>query len=114
MEKELRKIGAYIVVAKRWGSDQSHNYIVDLCKGIDEAKAFKAIDSGKKKISFKMIMNVIRWEIFLKVEEPTLFSIDGKVVKFKINDAYGSRYARMFIDEHPKHSDKIELRRLRA
>jgi len=76
--------------------------------------AFKAIDSGKKKISFKMIMNVIRWEIFLKVEEPTLFSIDGKVVKFKINDAYGSRYARMFIDEYPKHSDKIELRRLRA
>jgi len=38
MEKELRKIGSYIVVAKRWGSDQSHNYIVDLCSGIDTAK----------------------------------------------------------------------------
>jgi len=76
--------------------------------------AFKAIDAGKKKISFKMIMNVIRWEIYLTVEEPTLFNLDGKLTKFKINDAYGSRYARIFAEEFPEHRTKIELRRLRS
>ena len=76
--------------------------------------AFKAIDAGKKKISFKMIMNVIRWEIYLTVEEPTLFNLDGKLTKFKINDAYGSRYARIFAEEFPEHKNKIELRRLRS
>lgn len=38
MDNVLRKLGSYIVVAKRWSSDQSHNYIVDLCNGIDTAK----------------------------------------------------------------------------
>lgn len=37
-EKELRKNGNYIVVAKQWSKIDSHTYIVDLCAGIDEAK----------------------------------------------------------------------------
>lgn len=36
-EKQPRKIGSYIVIAKRWSSEQSHNYIVDLCASIDTA-----------------------------------------------------------------------------
>jgi len=76
--------------------------------------AFQAIDKGKKKISFKAILNVIRWEVFIQTDEPTLFDIAGETVKFKINDAYSSRYARLFIKENPEHKDKIEIRNLRS
>jgi hypothetical protein len=79
-----------------------------------EKMALRAIGAGKKKISFKMIMNVIRWEKFIQTEEPTLFTLNNEVVKFKINDAYGSRYARMFAQKYPEHVDKIELRCLRS
>lgn len=79
-----------------------------------EKRAFEAIKKGKTKISFKLILNVIRWEKYMQTVEPTLFNQNGDQIKFKINDAYGSRYARMFIQNHPKHADKIELRELRA
>jgi len=77
-------------------------------------RALLAINKGKTKISFKLILNVIRWEKFMQTEEPTLFNQNGEQIKFKINDAYGSRYARLFIKEYPQHQDKIELRELRA
>lgn len=76
--------------------------------------AFKAIYAGKKKISFKMILNVIRWEVFIQTNEPTLFDNGTEQIKFKINDAYSSRYARLFIKHFPQHADKIELRKLRS
>lgn len=71
--------------------------------------AFDAINKGKKKISFKMIMNVVRWDMFMK---PTKKNDAGE--RFKINDAFGSRYARLFVKEHPKHATKVELRALRS
>src|SRR5688572_9960336 len=75
--------------------------------------AFKAINSGKKKISSKLICNVIRWEVYLNTQEPTLFDIEGVATPFKINDAYTAHYARLFMDEYPEHSDKFETRKLR-
>ena len=82
----------------------------------DEFKklAFTAIDSGKSKISFKLMLNVVRWESYLKTSETTDVTLNSESVKFKINDAYSSRYARLFITEFPQHSPKIELRQLRA
>lgn len=84
--------------------------------------AFKAIRSGKDKISAKMIINVIRWEIFIKTKNaplkdspPTLFEQGNPDKKeFKINDAYQSRYARLFIKDFPQHADKFEVRSLRS
>lgn len=78
--------------------------------------AFTAIRRGKTKISFKMMMNVIRWEHFIATEEPAdLFTENDEMPKrFKINDAYGSRYARKFVQEFPIHADKIELREIRS
>lgn len=76
--------------------------------------AFLAIKKGKKKISFKLILNVIRWEYFIQTSEQTSLFLEGEHKTFKINDAYGSRYARLFISEFPKLEDKIELRRLRS
>lgn len=76
--------------------------------------AFKAIHAGKKKISAKMICNVIRWEVFIKTIDVTLFEVPGMPESFKINDAHISRWARLFADEHPEHADKLEFRRIRS
>ena len=76
--------------------------------------ALEAINLGKTKISFKLLINKIRWDVFIATVEPTLFDLDGKVVKFKINDAYSSRYARLFAKDFPQYSDRIEFRRLRS
>lgn len=75
--------------------------------------ALKAIKIGKKKVSFKLIMNVIRWEIYLKTNDSTeLPNTPSKT--FKINDAYGSRYARLFVRDFPHLENYIELRNLRS
>jgi hypothetical protein len=73
-----------------------------------------AIRKGKSKISFKLILNVIRWEHFMNVNEQTDVFLDNEWRKFKINDVYASHYARLFIQEFPEHHDKIETRKLRA
>lgn len=75
--------------------------------------ALQAINKGKSKISFKLITNVLRWEIFMKTEEKQSVQIEGKKVTFKINDAYHSRYARLFADEYPDHKGKVDFRALR-
>ena len=76
--------------------------------------ALKAIYAGKKKISFKMIQNVIRWEVFLETKEETLFEHKGQKTAFRFNDAYHSRYSRLFAKDYPQHADKIEMRELRT
>ena len=50
----------------------------------------------------------------MRTEEPTVFNLDGTLVAFKINDAYSSRYARLFVADFPQHADKIEFRELRS
>lgn len=70
------------------------------------AQAMRAIDLGRKKISFKLIMNYLRWEVYLRTEE----NHDS----YRINDAYGSRYAELFVKEHPEHADKVEMREKRS
>lgn len=76
--------------------------------------ALEAINSGKKKFSAKLICGKIRWDVFMMTEEPTLFNQNGKMKKFKINDAYTSRYARLFGDDFPEHEKCIEYRELRS
>ncbi len=68
-----------------------------------EKYAFDAIRKGKSKISFKMIMEVIRWNAYLK---------NAKDECFKIDNNFGSRYARIFAEKHPKHINRINFRRL--
>lgn len=70
-----------------------------------EELAFKAIDKGKKKLSAKLIINVIRWEHYLNTEDET---------GFKINDAYSAYYGRLFIHLHPEHKDIFNFRELRS
>lgn len=81
---------------------------------------WKAIKKGYRRISAKLIINVIRWEVYLqpKAQEKTevILGTDmfGTAKSFKINDAYASRYARKFIKENPGAEAYFELRELRA
>src|SRR5690348_2616867 len=67
------------------------------------------LSKGKKITSSKMILNRIRWEIMYERE-------DGE--DYKINDAFTSRYARLYLQQHPEHNDPekrlFELRELRT
>ena len=76
--------------------------------------AMKAILAGKEKLSFKLIGNVIRWEIYLNTDERTLFNQDGKLIRFKLNDAYISHYARLWVENNPRYAHMVEFRELRA
>lgn len=68
-----------------------------------ESQAIEAINRGRTKLSAKLIINWIRWNEILKTSEEN----------FKINDAFQSYYARLFIENHPQHEGVFELRRLR-
>jgi len=69
--------------------------------------AFHMIKSRKmKKISSKLIINRIRWEVYVETyRDPR---------DFKINDAFTAHYARLFIHDHPGYEDFLELRKLRS
>lgn len=68
-----------------------------------EAQAFRAINKGRKKLSSKLIINWIRWNEFLRTSDKN----------FKINDAFQSYYARLFIAKNPDHKEVFNLRKLR-
>lgn len=63
--------------------------------------ALRAIDANKKKASARMIIELIRWEYYIKTE-----SDDG----FKINNNFTPLYARKFIDDFPEYSELFNLR----
>ncbi len=66
-----------------------------------QQEVFKAIRSGKKKLSARTIIEFIRWNIFLK----TVNDED-----YKINNNHIAYYARMFMNDHPEHEGIFELR----
>ncbi len=63
------------------------------------------LDKGKKLTSSKMILNRIRWEIYIEL---------NSAEDYRINDAFTSRYARLFITDHPEHAELFEFRKLRS
>lgn len=66
--------------------------------------ALQAIDRKKGKTSAKLIVNRIRWEMN--------FQVIGE--DYRINDAYSSRYARLFIKDFPEYTSYLEMRELRS
>jgi len=68
-----------------------------------EKEVFKAIERGRSKLSAKLIINWIRWNEFLRTSDDN----------FRINDAYQSYYARLFVEKHPEHKGIFEFRKLR-
>ena len=63
-----------------------------------------AIAAGKKKVSSKMIINVIRWNFYLETDSDD---------SFKINDRYTAYYARQYIKDNPETRELFELRAIR-
>ena len=57
-----------------------------------------------KKISSKLIINRIRWEIY----------VETTGTDYRINDAFTAHYARLFLGEFPGWNGCFELRGLRA
>lgn len=72
---------------------------------IFKQQTLKAITLGRKKISSKQLLGYIRWRVFMSTK-----SNDG----FKINDAFTSRYSRLFVKEFPQHHDIFNYRELRT
>lgn len=58
-----------------------------------------------KKTSANLLINRIRWEIYVET-----ITDDG----FRINDHYSSRYARKFVEEYPQYRDLFNFRELRS
>jgi hypothetical protein len=71
--------------------------------------ALQWITTGATRISSKQIIGRIRWHV--QVES---LQEQQKPEDFKINDAFTSRYARLFAGEFPQHKDKLEQRALRT
>lgn len=68
-----------------------------------EKQVLSAIERGRKKVSAKLIINWIRWNEYLRTSDDN----------FRINDAYQSYYARLFVEKYTKHKEVFEFRKLR-
>lgn len=80
-----------------------------------KTQVLRAVNSGKKKFSPKAIFNWLRWEMYFTTQEVDLFNQETvKPKKFKINDAYISRYSRLLTEEYPAYQKYIETRELRT
>ncbi len=66
----------------------------------------QAVDANKKKISSKLIINKIRWDMYMSTTD------DG--TGYKINDAYTAWYARLYIRRNPHHKELFETRKIRG
>lgn len=79
--------------------DEENPRIWELFVGLCE----RALRAGRRRAGARMIMEVIRWEIFV-----TTKSDDD----FKINDHHTPYYARKYMGQHPELPEFFELRRL--
>ncbi len=57
---------------------------------------------GWQKVSAKLIMERVRWEVFTSTSDPN----------FVINNNYTAHYARLFVTEHPQFKKCFEFRRV--
>ena len=65
----------------------------------------EVIKSGYKKYSVKHILGRVRWHL--------KFEVEGNH-EYKINDAFTSRYARMFASDYPEWATFFNYRKLRS
>lgn len=61
--------------------------------------------TGKRKMSSKMILNRVRWEVYMLTDSKDCF---------KINDAYTAHYARLFAELNPKFKHLFNYRGIRS
>lgn len=66
----------------------------------------EAKSARRQKIGIQMLFEVIRWN--------RLINTDDVYSKFKLNNNYGSRYARKIMAENPDLEGMFELRELKS
>ena len=64
----------------------------------------QAIARGRKKIGIKMLWEVVRWNRFLRTTDE----------KYKLNNNYHSRYARLIMDQEPGLDGIFNTRELKS
>jgi hypothetical protein len=69
--------------------------------------AFEAINADKKKISHWLILNRVRWEVFIKTTR--VVAGDGD---FKISNMHFAFYARYWKHKYPMHSGLFNTKRM--
>lgn len=67
-----------------------------------EKFAFEALANGKKKISHWLIINRIRWEVYIITTG----------VDFKISNMHIAFYARLWRKTYPQHKDLFNIKRM--
>jgi hypothetical protein len=67
-------------------------------------KALELVAAGRKRLSIKMLFEVLRWEHLLTTTDPD----------FKMNNNYHSRYARLLMDRNPTLRGVFETRELHS
>ncbi len=94
-----------------------YNYFKKYLREIYESQTARGIKKEEIKTSSKMILNRIRWEIetvgILNTSSEKSAN-KGVYDGFKINDAFTSRYARLFCDEYPDYAGLFNFRGLRS
>lgn len=65
--------------------------------------AFQLIESGHKRLGSKMIVERIRYETAIKTTDQD----------YKINNDFTAHLARLFVRQHPEHSDKFVFKKLK-
>ena len=73
--------------------------------GFFKTYADRAIRSGVKKLSSKLIINRIRWEIYIQISGDETY---------RINDAFTAHYARLYAEDYPEYAHMFEFRRIRS
>ena len=96
-------------------------YLIEILEAERKKRGFISTEMIKEqktlKTSSKMILNRIRWEIAtvgIQNTNSEQNASDGIFDGFKINDAFTSRYARLFVDQNPDWSFLFNLRSLRS
>jgi len=67
-----------------------------------EQFSLQALAHGKRRISHWLIINRIRWEVYIVTT--------GR--DFKISNDYIAFYARLWIKTHPQHADLFKTKRM--
>lgn len=97
----------------RQAFDEFHKSHPEIYTHFKELAAI-GIKSGRKKLSAKLILNVIRWNIGIgTLKTQTIMSSNGSIAEFKLNDAFHAYYGRMFVTDFPQYESLFEFRELR-
>lgn len=71
-----------------------------------EAMTAEVVARGVRRIGIKTLLEALRWHYLISTDDPS----SG----FKINNSYGSRFARLLMDRHPCWDGLFETRELRS